>query len=59
MIYDLGWEDEGFDELLAVEALEVRHLFSQAYIPNGNLKLVRYSDDHTAFGCAVQFGDGQ
>ena len=40
-----------------MEYLKVGHSFSQAYVLNGNFKLVAYTDYHTAFGCAIKFGN--
>ncbi len=42
----------------SVEKLQVSHLFSHTDVFDRNFELVRYANDHTAFGSAVQFGDG-
>ena len=52
-------ENERFDELFPIEALQVGHLFAQTDVFDRNLELVGYTEHHSTLGCSVKFGDSQ
>lgn len=51
--------EEGFDKFYSIKGLEVGHLFAQTNVFHRDFHLMRNTDDHTTFGGAVQFCDGQ
>ena len=51
--------EEGFDKFYSIKGLEVGHFFAQTNVFHRDFHLMRNTDDHTTFGGAVQFCDGQ
>ena len=51
--------EERLDELFAVEYAQLVDAFSDADVTDRDVELVADADYHAAFGCAVEFGDGE
>ena len=51
--------EQAVDKLVGIEHLEVGHFLAQADVADRDLELVADADDDTAFGSAVQLGEGK
>src|SRR5438105_5320311 len=49
--------EQGADEFVRIELLQIRHRFADADVAHGDLQLVADADDHAALGGAVELGE--
>jgi len=57
--FEILFTEKRFYKFFFMENLKVVDAFAKTDVFHRNLELVGDADNHAAFGCAIEFGDGE